>query len=406
MVKKIAAPRKAASKAPSGKKAPPKKVTAPKTHKPKGSAKEKLAYLNKGEMKALVKRKGTPARRGPKGIPSFADDSSSSKGVSRGDNSGTKGSGSTKTANGSVSNSSGGYNSGTSGSRGGGASTQAPGAGGNSGRVGGGGSGSGARSPMSGQGASFSSPQAASSYNRARTFGNANSAAPNGMIGTPRGYVNAADAARIDRAMAPAAAVGKELLISGVAGLAGGPLLGRVAAEVGPTIMKAASPYVSRAATTTAQALEKKVAELTAQRLAAGQRVGTPGEMAVSMRSLPVTMEQRIAQVRGPSTLEKMDNALQNGIDRVTNAMGYGTGPTARAKAVSAYHAGAGAGMGAIEAGRTIGGAIRDARLNGSNSSIKGDLESSASRTAGGKTNRGGYRAGGAVKPRKTFKNK
>lgn len=196
MAKKIAASRKAASKAPARKTA--KAVSAPKTHKPKGSPKERLAYLNKQEMAALVKRKGTPARRGPKGIPSFADDSASSKGVSRGDSSGTKGSGSTKTANGSVSNSSGGYNSGTSGSRGGGASTQSPGAGGNSGRVGGGGQGGynsgvsgsryggastqapgmgrnsgqvGPRSPMGGQGTSFSSPQAAASYNRGPAIG-------------------------------------------------------------------------------------------------------------------------------------------------------------------------------------------------------------------------------------------
>lgn len=131
MAKKIAAPRKAARKTPAR-----KTVSAPKAYKPKGSAKEKLSYLNKQEMAALVKRKGTPPRRGPSGLPSFADDSASSKGVSRGDSSGTKGSGSTKTSSGSVSNSSGGggYNSGSSGSRGGGASSQSPGAGGSSGR--------------------------------------------------------------------------------------------------------------------------------------------------------------------------------------------------------------------------------------------------------------------------------
>lgn len=171
MVKKIAAPRKAGPKAPARKTAKAKSVTAPKTHAPKGSPKERLAYLNKGEMKALVQRKGSPARKGPKGIPSFADDSASSKGVSRGDSYGTKGSGSTKTSTGSVSKSSsssssgssgykggqggqGGYNSGTSGSRFGGASTQAPGMGRNSGRVG-------PVSPMSGQGASFATPKAA-----------------------------------------------------------------------------------------------------------------------------------------------------------------------------------------------------------------------------------------------------
>ena len=182
MVKKIAAPRKAGPKAPARKTAKAKSVTAPKTHAPKGSPKERLAYLNKGEMKALVQRKGSPARRGPKGLPSFADDSASSKGVSRGDSYGTKGSGSTKTSTGSVSKSSssssssgssgykggqggqGGYNSGTSGSRFGGASTQAPGMGRNSGRVG-------PVSPMSGQGASFATPKAAKDYNRTTGMG-------------------------------------------------------------------------------------------------------------------------------------------------------------------------------------------------------------------------------------------
>jgi hypothetical protein len=175
MAKKNAAPYKAARKASVRAKTAPKKVTAPLRHKPKGSAKERLAYLNKEEMAALEKRKGSPARKGPKGLPSFADDSASSKGVSRGDSSGTKGSGSTKTSSGSVSKSSesktsnsgagsnssarggggkGGYNSGTSGSRFGGASTQKPGMGRNSGRVG-------PQSPMAGQGASFKNPKAA-----------------------------------------------------------------------------------------------------------------------------------------------------------------------------------------------------------------------------------------------------
>lgn len=196
MAKKIAAPRKADRKAPAGKKASSKKVTAPLRHKPKGSPKERLAYLNKDEMAALEKRKGTPARKGPRGLPSFADDSASSKGVSRGDNSGTKGSGSTKTSSGSVSKSSEsktsnsgagsnsgrgqggqnsgagrdssrglgsgaggaaigkGYNSGTKGSRFGGASTQKPGMGRNAGRVG-------PQSPMGGQGTSFKTPEAA-----------------------------------------------------------------------------------------------------------------------------------------------------------------------------------------------------------------------------------------------------
>ncbi len=183
MAKKNAAPYKGARKASAGKKAPPKKVAAPLRHKPKGSAKERLAYLNKDEMAALEKRKGSPARRGPKGLPSFADDSASSKGVSRGDSSGTKGSGSTKTSTGSVSKStesksspSGagpsagrgqggqGYNSGTSGSRSGGASTQKPGMGRNSGRVG-------PQSPMAGQGTSFATNKAARDDTLSRAYG-------------------------------------------------------------------------------------------------------------------------------------------------------------------------------------------------------------------------------------------
>jgi hypothetical protein len=175
MAKKIAAPRpmraglssapprKAARKAPVRTKTAPKEVTAPVRHRPKGSPKERLAYLNKGEMAALEKRKGSPARRGPKGLPSFADDSASSKGVSRGDSSGTKGSGSTKTSSGSVSKG-GSYNSGTSGSRGGGASTQSPGMGRNEGRVG-------PSSPMGGQGRSFSTPKAARDDSLRRAYG-------------------------------------------------------------------------------------------------------------------------------------------------------------------------------------------------------------------------------------------
>ena len=184
MAKKIAAPRKTAPKAPARKISKAKAVGVPKAYKPKGSPKEKLAYLNKGEMAALVKRKGSPARKGPRGLPSFADDSASSKGVSRGDKSGTKGSGSTKTSTGSVSKSTesksspsgagndsgrgqggqGGYNSGVSGSRYGGASTQKPGMGRNSGRVG-------PQSPMAGQGTSFATPKAARDDTLRRAYG-------------------------------------------------------------------------------------------------------------------------------------------------------------------------------------------------------------------------------------------
>jgi len=58
-----------------------KKVTAPTTYNPgSGHPKEYLAYLNWQEMEALRRLNGNGPRRGPKGIPSFADDSASSMG--------------------------------------------------------------------------------------------------------------------------------------------------------------------------------------------------------------------------------------------------------------------------------------------------------------------------------------
>lgn len=66
-----------------------KKVTAPTTYNPgSGHPKEYLAYLNWQEMQALQRLNGNGPRRGPKGIPSFADDSASSMGVSRPDTGG------------------------------------------------------------------------------------------------------------------------------------------------------------------------------------------------------------------------------------------------------------------------------------------------------------------------------
>lgn len=91
-----------------------KKVTAPLTHNPgKGRPKEHLAYLNWQEMEALRRLNGNNTERGPKGLPSFADDSASSKGVSRGgqgavgSNSGSRGS---TPSSGSRGSSSSGYN--------------------------------------------------------------------------------------------------------------------------------------------------------------------------------------------------------------------------------------------------------------------------------------------------------
>ena len=65
------------------------KVTAPKSYDPgKGRPKEHLAYLNKGEMKALRSMNGDNMERGPKNLPSFppadAMGSSSKAGTSTG----------------------------------------------------------------------------------------------------------------------------------------------------------------------------------------------------------------------------------------------------------------------------------------------------------------------------------
>lgn len=165
MAKKIAAPAKTTRKAPAAKKASAKKITAPKTHKPSGSPKEKLAYLNKGEMAALSKRKGSGPVRGPKGLPSFVETSGTKSAGSISD--GYKKSGgswNSSSATRSSGASGGSYNSGTSGSRGGGASTQAPGMGRNEGRVG-------PVSPMGGQGASFATNKAARDDTLRRAYG-------------------------------------------------------------------------------------------------------------------------------------------------------------------------------------------------------------------------------------------
>lgn len=178
------------------KKVSAKKIKAPKAFKPAGKPKEYLAYLNKREMELLKKFNGGTIKLGPRGLPSFADDSASSQGVSRGDTSqGTKGSGSTKTSTGSVSNKS----TSSAGNRGptgpSGEARTSPAGGGtpggttrNSGNAGAGQGGQndkgfggvpgtasrsggslaqkGQTSPMGGQGSSFKTPAAASSYNK------------------------------------------------------------------------------------------------------------------------------------------------------------------------------------------------------------------------------------------------
>jgi hypothetical protein len=124
---------------------------------------------------------------------------------------------------------------------------------------------------------------------------------------------------------------------------------------------------------------------------AAGQK---PGSMAVSMRSLPVKMEQRQAWTRGPSTLEKAHNKVEGAIDSVTDRLGYGVGESARAKAVSGLSFGHGVGRTAYEAAD-----YTDRRSRADAAAEKAERDK-------GKTDRGGYRAGGLVKPRKTFKKK
>lgn len=394
MVKKIAAPRKAAPKAPARKTAKAKSVTAPKTHKPKGSPKERLAYLNRGEMKALEARKGSPARRGPKGLPSFADDSASSKGVSRGDSYGTKGSGSTKTSTGSVSNTStgsrgagsnygagsgrpssstgggnkGGYNSGVSGSRFGGASTQRPGMGGNAGQV-------------------------QKGY-----------AGPAGTIGTPRGYVNAERAAAVDKAMAPVAAVGQQLpyFTPGV-----GPIVGRVAglaAKAVPAVMGAfnTARTGAQSAAEAAKIAEayKAVEAYQAAKAAAGVKpMYTPAQTTTIFNRNNTLAQQRARAAAQPNVVERGVAKIDRGIDKVTKAMDLGTGDVARAKASAII---GGYGETARQSYDRFGNAIGGQRSDGRNQRAdgKGDREG----VAGGKTNKGGYSHGGPVK--RTFKNK
>lgn len=61
-----------------------KKIVAPLIHDPgRGRPKEHLAYLNWQEMQALQRLNGGNMERGPRGLPSFADDSASSMGTER-----------------------------------------------------------------------------------------------------------------------------------------------------------------------------------------------------------------------------------------------------------------------------------------------------------------------------------
>lgn len=86
-------------------------ASVPRTYNPgKGRPVEQLAFLSPDEIEMLLALTDGRAEMTPHGLPSFADDSASSKGVSRGGN-GARGSGSTKTSSGTVSKSSGSYKS-------------------------------------------------------------------------------------------------------------------------------------------------------------------------------------------------------------------------------------------------------------------------------------------------------
>ena len=82
------------------------KITLPTRHNPgRGRPHEYLAYMTPEEMEMLRRLTDGRVEAGPSGVPSFADDSASSKGVSRGGN-GAVGSGSTKSGSGTKSNTS------------------------------------------------------------------------------------------------------------------------------------------------------------------------------------------------------------------------------------------------------------------------------------------------------------
>ncbi len=96
-----------------------KKVTAPLSYNPgKGRPQEYLAYLNWQEMEALKRLNGGNMEFGPRGLPSFADDSASSMGVSRPDTgggnwTGAPGGTTTGTGTGTTNADGGDYNAGT-----------------------------------------------------------------------------------------------------------------------------------------------------------------------------------------------------------------------------------------------------------------------------------------------------
>ena len=400
-------------------------------------------------MAALVKKKGSPARKGPRGLPSFADDSASSKGVSRGDSSGTRGSSSSGNTSGVGGG--GGGGGGASGSRGSstggvgaGNGSNAPGNGGGGQRGPGGPSGpnsaaSGTRgiggpsSPMGGQGSSFSSPQAAAYNNRAVTTGRGTgmrgplgpsgeptrpgqgytSAAPPGMVGTPRGYVNREALNRVDTAMKPAQAIGEQLpyFTPGV-----GPLLGATMRVAAPVVGAVAAP-IARGLSGVFGPAARSVAE--AERVAEAMKaVQAYNAAAVSAGAKPMYTESQIGRImsRGdtlatararaaaqPGAIQRGIERIDRGIDATTSGMGVGTGDLARAKASGAI---AGYGTTLNEGYKSYQDRTGNSRRTAPESNGKTDREGGKTDREGGKPDFGGYRRGGAVRPRRTFKNK
>lgn len=401
MVKKHAAPRKASPKAAPAKKTKAKTVVAPKVHKPKGAPKEKLAYLNKAEMAALSKRNGGGPARGPKGIPSFVETSGtkSAKSISssyKGGGGGWDSSKGSRSGNKSGVGGGGGGGGGATGSRG--SSTGKVGA--RSGSEAPGNKG-GSRSPMGGQGSSFSSPKAASDYNRKAVSGNANSGAPRGMMGTPRGYVNAAQAAAVDKAMAPVAAVGQQLpyFAPGV-----GPILGRAAGVVASAVPKVAGAIRGTVAARPAAATEKSIEAMNWAKRPNTKPMYTPQQtekMVERLNTLDLARKRAAAQ---PGRLQRGVEAIDRGIDRVTDRMGLGTGDMARVKASGAI---GGYGEGLRQGYDRYTGSSKPTetpKMSSQRTALGKGNRRDTNNVAGGKTNKGDYHGGGVA--RKTFKNK
>ena len=148
-----------------------KKITLPTKHKPgKGRPVERLAYISADEAKFLKRATDGKVERGPKGIPSFADDSASSNGVSRGGNGAYGGGGNTSGVGGG-----GGGGGGSSGSRGSSSGSVGSGNGSNAGGNYGGSNNSGGFGSQNVQGSSFNNASNNNGYGGNTNSGGSNS---------------------------------------------------------------------------------------------------------------------------------------------------------------------------------------------------------------------------------------